>query len=725
MPNTKNYSSLTPPRGSLRSKTLLTAAVLSALSAYSVSSPTTAAEAKLEEVVVTARRRAESLQDVPIAITTLGAEQLERITAFSLKDIRHLIPSLHYQDRSALQTEITIRGVGGDARNIGIESGVGMYIDGVYAGRTSAYNIDLADIAQIEVLRGPQGTLFGKNTTGGALNITTRKPDENFRAEGSLSAGNYNSVRFKGVLSGQVSDGVFGKVVLASWDRDGYLDNLFDNSELQSEDRKSARAQLRFVPNEKLEINVGADITKDEQDAILNQLGSEASFGGAFYNTDRLKVNTDQRNSTERDMVGTDLTIDYTLDSGHVLTSITAWRDVEITVFSDIDQTPVDILRSGPFTDNAEQFTQEFRIASPGGETFDYVLGAYYYKQEADALRRIYAGGTPLFFTDGPIDTDAIALFGNVDFNVSDALTITAGLRYTDEEKTGDYTQRSEVAPFFNKVIPDLKIDSDEISWTLSANLRWSDEVSTYATVARGFKSGGLNVDPLATPNPLTADDLAFDPEFVTTYELGLKSQFLDDRARISAAVFYTDYEDRQVSQFDEINGIPTVITRNAGESEIQGAEFEFSFAATSELYLYGSLSYLDGEYTDFRNATAAGADFTGNDTEKTPQYNLSLGAEYRFAVGEGEFSIAPQYSYLGETWLQPDNGAFNVEDGYGVFNIRAGYDTADGRYGIHLWGKNLGDTAYKEFARQFQGSDQVLWGAPRTYGIEFTARLD
>ena len=155
MPNTKNYSSLTPPRGSLRSKTLLTAAVLSALSAYSVSSPTTAAEAKLEEVVVTARRRAESLQDVPIAITTLGAEQLERITAFSLKDIRHLIPSLHYQDRSALQTEITIRGVGGDARNIGIESGVGMYIDGVYAGRTSAYNIEALEESELLMIAKP------------------------------------------------------------------------------------------------------------------------------------------------------------------------------------------------------------------------------------------------------------------------------------------------------------------------------------------------------------------------------------------------------------------------------------------------------------------------------------------------------------------------------------------------------------------------------------------
>lgn len=684
-----------------------------------------AAEAKLEEVVVTARRRAESLQDVPIAITTLGADQLERVTAFSLKDIRHLIPSFHYQDRSALQTEITIRGVGGDARNIGVESGVGMYIDGVYVGRTSAYNIDLADIAQIEVLRGPQGTLFGKNTTGGALNITTQKPTEEFRAEGNLSVGNYNSTRAKGVVSGQLGDGVFGKIMLATWDRDGYLDNLFDGSDLQSEDRKSGRAQLRFVPTEQLEINVGADITRDEQDAILNQLGSSASFGAGFYNSNRFKVNTDQRNSTKRDMVGSDLTIDYTMDSGHVLSSITAWRDVEITVFSDIDQTPVDRLRSGPFTDNAEQFTQEIRLASPGNEFLDYVVGVYYYEQEAEASRRIYAAGTPLFFTDGPVDTDAFAFFGNADFNVTDALTLTAGLRYTDEEKSGDYVQTSQIAPFFNKTISDLEVTSGEFSWTVSANYAVSDSVSTYATVSRGFKSGGFNVDPLATPTPLTAKDLTFNPEFVTTYELGFKSESADNRLRMSGAIFYTDYQDRQVSQFDEINGIPTVITRNAGESEIRGAEFEFSFAASQQWLLYGSASYLDGEYTDFRNATAAGADFTGNATEKTPEYNVSIGAEYRVSLDSLEFTFSPQYSYLGETWLQPDNGAFNVEDGYGIVNLRTGFSTGDGRYGIYLWGKNLADTEYKEFARQFQGSDQVLWGEPRTFGVEFTVRLD
>lgn len=680
---------------------------------------------QLDEVIVTARRREESNLDVPIAITTLGADQLQRVTAFSLKDIRHLIPSLHYQDRSALQTELTIRGVGGDARNIGIESGVGMYVDGVYAGRTSAYNIDLADIAQIEVLRGPQGTLFGKNTTGGALNVTTIRPDENFRTQGALSVGNYDAVRFKGSVAGPLADKLFGKVLITSWDRSGYLDNLFDGGELQSEDRKSGRAQLRYLPTDSLEINFAADITRDNQDTILNQLGSTASFGAPFFNPDRLKVNTDQRNSTERDMHGADLTVDYTLASGHVFTSITAMRDVQITVFSDIDQTPVDILRSGPFTDDARQFTQEFRLASPGGEKLDYLVGLYYYQQEADALRRIFAQGTPLFFTGGPVDTDALAVFGNVDFNLTDALTLTAGLRFTDEEKTGNYNQTSEVAPFFNKDIPDLEIGAEEFSWTLAGNYQFMEEVSGYASISRGFKSGGFNVDPLATPSPITAAELTFQPEFVTTYEIGLKSEFLDNRARVSAAIFYSDYEDRQVSQFDEVGGIPTVITRNAGESEISGAELEFTYTPGANLLLYGSLSILDGEYTDFRNATAAGADFTGNTTEKTPEWNFAIGAEYRIPMGNGEFTIAPQYSYIGETFLQPDNGAFNVEDGYGVFNVRAGYSISDGRYGVYLWGKNLGDTEYKEFARQFQGSDQVLWGEPRTFGIEFTARLD
>ena len=703
----------------------LWAASVALCAASAITSIPTMAQGTLEEVVVTARKRVESLQDVPIAITTLSADHLARLSAVSLKDIKHAIPSLHYQDRSALQTEITIRGVGGDARNIGIESGVGLYVDGVYAGRTSGYNIDLADIAQIEVLRGPQGTLFGKNTTGGALNITTRKPDENFRASGSIGIGNYSAVRFKGLVSGQLSDKLYGKLVVATWDRDGYLDNLFDGSELQSEDRKAAQLQLRYLPSDDLEINFSADVTTDDQDTILNQLGSPAAFGGAFFNEDRFKVNTDQQNTTERDMVGLSLSVDYTLGSGHQLTSITAYRDIEITVHSDIDQIPIDIFRSGPFTDNGEQFTQELRLASPGGESLDYVLGLFYYTQDATALRRIYAQGTPLFFTDGPVDTTAIAAFANLNFKLSEQLTLTTGVRVTDEEKEGSYTQSSAIAPFFNKSIEGLDISSTEVSWTVSGNYKWSEDASTYLSASRGFKSGGFNVDPLATPAPLTAAEITFDPEFVTTYELGFKADLMDNSARISGAIFFSDYEDRQVSQFDSVGGIPTVITRNAGESEITGVEFEFNYAPNDNWLLFGAISYLDGEYKKFEEATAAGADYSGNITEKTPEWNINLGAEYRAPVANGYVSISPQYSYIGETYLQPDNGPFNVENGYSVVNLRIGYEVQDGKYGIYLWGKNLNDEDYKEFARQFQGSDQVLWGEPRTYGIEFVFKMD
>lgn len=687
--------------------------------------PLHSATAALEEVVVTARKRVETLQDVPISITTMGEEQLQRLGAVSLKDIRHVVPSMHYQDRGALQTELTIRGVGGDARNIGIESGVGMYVDGVYAGRTSSYNIDLADIQQIEVLRGPQGTLFGKNTTGGALNIITEKPSDAFIAKGQASYGNYNALRLKGSLNGALTDSLFGKVVLASWDRDGYLDNLYDGSELQGEDRKSARLQLRYLATDRLEFNFSADFTHDDQKAILNQLGSDAGFGAPFYNRDRFKVNTDQRNSIERDMYGLSLTADYAFDSGFQFTSITAFRDTDITVHSDIDQTPVDIFRSGPFTDDGEQLSQEFRLASPGGERIDYVAGLYFYWQDAAASRQIFASGTPLFFTDGPVDTTAYAAFANVNFNLSEAFTLTTGLRFTDEEKEGEYSQYSEVSPAFIKDIPDLETSSNEMSWTVSGNYKWSEEVSTYLSASRGFKSGGFNVDPLATPAPLTADDITFDPEFVTTYELGFKADLFDNLARVSGAVFYSDYEDRQVSQFETVGGIPTVITRNAGESEIEGAEFEFNFAPSDKWLLYGSVSYLDGKYTSFPGATTGGADYTGNTTEKTPRWSVNLGGEYRHPVAGGELSIAPQYSYAGLTYLQPDNGAFNVEAGYGLVNLRIGYRTLNDRYAVYLWGKNLSDSDYKEFTRQFQGSDQVLWGEPRTYGVEFVFNID
>lgn len=677
----------------------------------------------LDEVVVNARKRTESLQDVPISVTAIGAEQLANAGATSLKDIRNLVPSLHYSDRGALQTNITIRGVGGDSRSIGLESGVAMYIDGVYAGRTSAYNMDLAEIQAVEVLRGPQGTLFGKNTTGGAISIRTKKPDGEFGGNVSIGYGNFEAIRAKGNVSFGLNERTFASLTAATWDRDGYLNNAFNGSKLQTEERRSGRFQLRYLASDALELNVSLDASRDRTDAVLNQLGSNAAFGSGFYSPNTRSVNTDQRNAIARDILGGSLTADYKFVSGMTLTSITAFRDVEVEVFSDIDQTPVDRFRSGPFTDNAKHVTQEFRLASAGEQAIDYVLGLYYFKQQADASRRIYQFGNPLFFTDGPLDTESYAAFANLDFNVGDRLTFTTGVRLTSEDKEGSYRQTSSVRPF-NKNIPVLDLSETAFSWMGAARYEFADDVSGYISVNRGFKSGGFNVDPLATPAPLTAAELTFEQEQVTSYEVGVKGELFDRRARLGASVFFAQYEDRQVPQFETVGGVPTVITRNAGEAEIKGFELEFTVLATDSLLFNGGVSILDGEYTDFRGATTGGANFTGNTTENTPYFSANLGAQWKRTAGPGEFLFAPQLTYQGKTYLQPDNGRFNQENGYALLGVRTGYSWSDGKYGIFAWGKNLTDEVYKEFARQFSGSDQVLWGEPRTYGVEFAAKF-
>ena len=671
-----------------------------------------------EDIVVTARKRAENIQDVPISITTFSTEQLDRVSASSLKDIGSFVPNLHYSDRSSLQTEITIRGVGGDSRNIGFESGVGLYVDGVYAGRTSAYNLDLADVAQIEVLRGPQGILFGKNTTGGALNITTRRPSDTFEGEVRASYGNYNAIRLKGHVSGPLSEGISAKLTVATWDRDGYLDNVFNGQKLQSEKRRAVMGQVRVQPSEALDILVSADYTKDDQDTVLNQLGSNAGFGAGFYNPDRFIVNTNAQNSAERDLWGIAVNADYTLGSGHVISSITAYRDVAVTVFSDIDQTPREVFRSGPFTDDAKQFTQELRIASPGAEMVDYVFGAYFYRQDAYATRDIFQNGNPIFKTAGPIDTTSWAGFGNVTMNFTPKLAVSAGVRITYEKKAGTYVQASPVPPL-NKNFPELEISTTEPTWTLAANYKWSDDISTYVTVGNGFKSGGFNVDPLATPAPLSAADITFKPEFVTSIEGGFKSVLMDGALRVNGSIFFSKFTDRQVPQFETIGGIPTVITRNAGKSEVFGFEAEVTAIPADWLRLSAGIGYLDGTYTEFSGANTGGADFTGNGTEKTPDWTINLGADVDLPVGSGTLIFAPRFAYVGKTWLQPDNAAFNVEDGYALLNLRAGYQFGGDRYGIYLWARNITDTQYKLFARQFSRSDQVLFGEPRTFGIE------
>ncbi len=679
-----------------------------------------------DEIVVTARRRDETVQDVPLSVSAFSGAQLEGRGVSTLKDLQHAIPGLQYSDRGNLQTELTIRGVGGDSRNIGIESGVGMYVDGVYVARTSGYNADLTDLERVEVLRGPQGTLFGKNTIGGVINITSRKPTDETEGQVFASYGNFNALRTQASLSGPLSDNLFAKFTVATWDRDGYIHNVYDGRDLNDENRRGGRLQLRWLPTDQLEINVSADVTRDRRHAVLNQMNSTSGAAAPYYTGDRFEANTDQRNEDSRDMWGVSLTADYTLASGHVLTSISAVRDIQILVYSDIDQTPLDLFHSGPFTDNSRMFSQELRLVSPSDGPLTYVAGLYYFRQDSDGIRRVYIGGLLAngAINDAAVLTNSYAGYLNADYKLTDKLTLTGGIRYTQEKKSGEFLQ---IRPNLNYDFQDMRRKDSNWSWVGSLRYEFNENLTSYVSVSRGYKSGGFNLDTIGAPN-LIASDLTFAPEEVTNYELGIKGRSSDDLVRFNLAVFDLEYQDKQVSQFISTGAttIPSNQVTNAGRARIRGFEADATLKPCAGFTLTATAAYLDAKYTRFDSAASIGGvllSYAGNRIERTPDWTASATAEYRHAMDHGDLVLSGTASYTGDVHLQADNLDRNFENGYLLFDARVGYEMENG-FSLSLWGKNLGKKDYRTFARVFAGLDQAVYGEPRTYGIDLRYRF-
>ncbi len=667
------------------------------------------------EIVVTARRRAESLQDIPLSVTAFNETQLETSGIRSLRDMGALTPGVNFTERSNLNTQLTIRGVGGDARNIGIESGVGMYVDGVYIPRTSGYNSDLAEISQIEVLRGPQGTLFGKNTIGGVINITTRQPSDSFEGSGYVSYGNYNALRTQVSVSGPLADGLSARLTVATYDRDGYIHNVFDGRDVNDENRRGARLQLQYKPDDALTIALSADVTRDRRTTLQTQMDSPAGAAAPYYTGDRFTANSDQANDDRRDMWGTSLSANYETSSGLTLTSITAYRKIDVSVSSDIDQLPINNVNSDPVTDFVQMTSQEFRITSPSEGPFRYVGGLYYYHQRGTALRRIFFGGS---LANGRVNeaeaiTNSYAAYVNADYDIAPGLTLNGGLRYTYEKKSGEYLVIA--TPALSYDFDDLRRKDKNLSWIGSLTYKINPNLTAYATASRGFKSGGFNLDTISATG-LVASDLIFAPESVTNYEIGLKGSLIDNALRFSLSAFRMDYSDKQVAQLISTSASPltSVQITNAGKARIEGFEAEATLRPISGLTLTASASYLDTKYTKFDYGALS---FAGNRIEFAPDWMAGLQAEYRTDVGQGEVFAVGSVNYMGNLFLQANNQAAFYEPGYSLFNARLGYET--GPIMIALWGKNLTQKEYRTYARVFTGLDQAVYGEPRTYGIE------
>ena len=400
----------------------------------------------LEEVLVTARHRVESLQQVPLSISTVGGDAIKEARITTMQELQYSVPNLVFGETgSSGETHIGIRGIGDFSRNIGFDTRVGVYVDGVFAGQSLAVDQGLIDVAQVEVLRGPQGTLFGKNSSSGVINIISNEPVfGETSGEARLNVGNLD------LLSGQVTanlplgETAAARISVVAQQQDGYIENLFNDKGLMSNDHLFARGRIRIQPSDNLDVNLSFDIREQDNDLLF--LEPDASYELAAGNpaaTPNFVVDQDAQLIDENHGWGTGLTVDYAFDNGYVLTSITGYRTVDRKVGSDEDATRVFTLDARFFEDDFEHFTQEVRLASPGDQPFRYVVGAFYFDQKAKTNRVVALGpgfggppeGVDAAIQDSSVDTTNLALFVNANMDISDSVTLSAGLRYTDEEK--------------------------------------------------------------------------------------------------------------------------------------------------------------------------------------------------------------------------------------------------------------------------------------------------
>lgn len=701
----------------------------------------------LEEIVVTAQRRTENQQLVPISITTIDDNFIETLGAPRLRDLEYSIPNVLFASSDAtVRSTISIRGVSTDDRNIGFETGVGVYIDGVYQGRSASFNQNISDIQRIEVLRGPQGTLYGKNTIAGAFNITTIEPGAELQGKGLLRVGNFDNYEGNGFISGPLIDGkLYGKVSAFAGNRSGYYDNLATGTDLANKRESGGRLQLRATPSDVLELTFSADYANDESDFVESEVSSvEVPPIPGLTPLDLglapgLRTVNQDDGIADRDVWGAALTIDLDLASGHTLTAVSGYRDASTELRTDGDRSPFPVLDIFFFDDN-RHFSQELRLASPAGRRLNYLFGIYYFDQEAETMRPILIDETALIGFDtgdeygnaGTVDTEAYALFFNADYALTDRLTLIAGARFNREEKRLRYTQDGQIV--FG--LPDVamlgdELEDDDVSPTVGLRFDVGDNVSAYGKLALGYKSGGWNADFLDGTDvdgdgDFDADDIQFEPERVTSYEIGVKSTLFDNRLRLNMAAFFLDYEDLQVSQFDDDCSCRRI--NNAGQAESFGAELEFEALLTESLELGGGIGWTEAEFTDFPNADGPGTNFKGNTLANAPAWTATLSARYgRVLRSGGELYIGGQYTYRDDYFSGTANDPLSSIDGYSLVNAQIGWISADEGLEVFLWARNLLDEDYviDRFEESLVFTQEITtYGLPRTYGAQFVTRF-
>lgn len=707
------------------------------------------AQAQLEEVVVTAQKRSASLQDVPIAVSAFSADELLNQGVSGAKALETMTPGLVYNLTGATAQPF-LRGVGTRLAQNGLELSIATYSDDRYVARATASMIELADVERIEILKGPQGTLYGRNSTGGAIRIISAPVETEFGGTLKGSYGNYNAYTLSGSVNIPMGEDFGMRLTAMTKERDGFAENVnpAGRSDWDDLDYQAFRGKLRWDVSDSSTANLTLEYWQRDDLAGVENINvsdfpvtNNGALGSTLPQTRRkgkLASAIDDTND------GSEFSGQFRFD--HAFESvdfawITTWSDFELDWLGDADGGSMRHLDAFVIEESSG-FSQEIQFLSNNDSNLNWIVGAYYFQDDADYELWIDLTDVGVPFASQSAqntETESWAVFGQLNWLIGENTRLTVGGRYTEDDKEMEGRPSSLpfiVIPTFGAVTP---IDLDD-SWseftpsvTLDHNL--SDDVMLYATYSRGFKSGGFNY-PAVTNKP--PNESALDPEILDMYELGMKGEFLDSTMRLNASLYYYDYTDLQVTRASGGAGA-VVTTENAADATIMGLDVDMIWLATDNLTLTAGLNILDTEYEDydasgkvpnFEGSGLPGAVITvgfsadGEQMLRAPEWSALLSAEYVIGMQSGTVPLFLSYSYKDDydfDFVLDPGFKELTQDAYGLLSARISYLPNSGSWEVGIYGNNLTDEDYKDDSVGNGAGIRINRGHPRTYGVDFT----
>ena len=686
----------------------------------------------LGAIVVTAQKRSEPMQEIPVAISVVSSQDIENRGIAGFSELLGQMPNTVIEQSVSSQPSISIRGISSSVNNIGMESGVGVSIDDVFIGRPSAFSTQLIDIERVEVLRGPQGTLFGKNTIGGLVNIVTSKPSQDFAGAIDYTTGTNNLRQVRGYVTGSIGAGLAAKLSFTSKDKDGWVENRNPGaSNLMTENFKGARVQVSGESANTLSWLLSADYSKDN--AVENYYDIRSGgLAAVDSNGNDRSIATNGNDYLRRTMQGVSLKADWKW-KGLDFTSVTAQRGVDWEGNNDQDYTILPILQVGR-KEKQTQISQEFRVAN-ASDNYSWLGGLYFFDQKQNGVDTLTLDeGLPDAIGIGPIPgyqeksetyadlrTQSTAAFFAGKFKLTNAIDLNGGIRYTKEDKDIIYAQQL-TNPYglidgigFAAAVAPMSATRSDSQWSgdLGLGYKIAKDVNSYVKVSKGFKAGGFTTTSSSNSNP---GDLSFEPESVTSYELGVKTLLANGKVRLNAAAFSMDYNNKQEQFF---NGVHQIVS-NAAKAKIEGFEVDLTARPMGNWLFGATFGYQDTKYVSY-------AGNEGNRLIDAPRITGSLSVQYDHRMSnEWSWFARADARYRDMSYQQADNDPEFTQPASTLVNLSAGLRDPSNRYSVIFWVKNASDVTYRvsTYAVSALQTNYQSVNPPRMIGLELRANL-